>query len=100
MPRLSRRSAAGPPRDLIHWYADYTGVYDPATRSGAGVNIIRLQSGTLDNPDSYGKADGSMRVRIVGDNYYIQFSRTSGRWFASRGTLVQAPGTVRSRRTG
>lgn len=60
---------ASPPRDLINWYADYTGVYDPATRSGAGVNTVRLPSGTLDNPSTYGQADGSFHVRIVGDNY-------------------------------
>ena len=80
---------ASPPRDLINWYADYTGVYDPATRLGTGINIIRLQSGTLDNPSSYGKADGYMQVRIVGDNYYIRFS-SGERWRTGRGTLVQA----------
>ncbi len=85
-----RMTASAPPRDLINWYADYTGVYDPATRSGAGVNISRQQSGTLDNPDSYGKADGSMQVRFIGDNYYTQFSGTGEPWYAGRGTLVQA----------
>jgi hypothetical protein len=75
-----------PPRDLINWYADYTGVYDPATRSGAGVNVIRLQSGTLDNPSSYGKSDGYIQVRIVGDNYYVRFPGNGRPWFTGRGT--------------
>lgn len=79
-----------PPRDLINWYADYTGVYDPATRSGAGINTTRLQSGTLSNPSSYGKADGYIRVRIIGENYYTQFSGSGEPWRTSRGTLVQA----------
>ncbi len=79
-----------PPRDLIDWYADYTGVYDPATRTGAGVNIIRLPSGTLDNPSSYGQADGSFQVRIVGDMYYTRSSENGGPWRARPGTLIQA----------
>lgn len=53
-----------PPRDLINWYADYTGVYNPRTGLGAGVNIIRQQPGTLADPSSYGKADGYMQVNF------------------------------------
>ncbi len=78
------------PRDLINWYADYTGVYDPRTRSGAGVNIMRQQSGTLTDPSSYGKVDGYVQVRIVGDNYYIRYSGKGEPWYMGRGTLVQA----------
>jgi hypothetical protein len=78
-----------PPRDLVNWYADYTGVYDPATRLGAGVNIIRLQSGTLASPSTYGKAVGSMQVRIVGDKYYVE-PGDGQRWYSGRGSLVQA----------
>jgi len=71
-----------PGRDLINWYADYTGVYDPRTRSGAGVNILRRQSGS--------KVDGRIQVRIVGDNYYTR-SGNGKPWFTGRGgTLVQA----------
>jgi Sigma-70, region 4 len=79
-----------PPRDLIDWYADYTGVYDPATRSGTGANTIRLPSGTLDNPSTYGEADSFFRVRIVGGNYYTQSSGSEGPWRMGQGTLVQA----------
>jgi hypothetical protein len=78
------------PRDLINWYADYTGVYDPSTRSGAGVNIIWRQSGTGTDPSLYGKVDGSIQVRIVGGNYYIRSSGNGQPWFTGRGTLVQA----------
>jgi hypothetical protein len=85
-----RTTPTSPPRDLIIWYADYTGVYDPATRLGAGINTIRLQSGTFDNPGSYGQADGYMQVRIVGDNYYTRFSGNNEPWRTAPGTLVQA----------
>jgi hypothetical protein len=78
------------PRDLINWYADYTGVYDPRTRSGAGVNIMRQQSGTLTDPGLYGKVDGYMQVRMFGDSYYIRYSGNGEAWYTSRGTLVQA----------
>ena len=78
------------PRDLINWYADYTGVYDPRTRSGAGVNIMRRQSGTGTDPSLYGKVDGRIQVRIVGANYYTRFSGNGEPWFTGRGTLVQA----------
>ena len=77
------------PRDLVNWYADYTGVYDPATRLGAGVNTIRLQSGTLASPSTYGKAVGSMQVRIVGHKYYVQ-PGNGQRWYSGRGSLLQA----------
>ena len=77
-------------RDLINWYADYTGVYDPRTRSGAGVNIMRQQSGTLTDPSLYGKVDGYMQVRMFGDSYYIRYSGNGEAWYTSRGTLVQA----------
>ena len=33
-----RMTPTSPPRDLINWYADYTGVYNPRTGSGAGVS--------------------------------------------------------------
>jgi hypothetical protein len=85
-----RMTATSPPRDLINWYADYTGVYDPATRAGAGINTIRLQSGTLGNPSSYGKAAAYAQVRIVGGNYYVRFSGGGEPWRTGQGTLVQA----------
>jgi hypothetical protein len=78
------------PRDLINWYADYTGVYSPRTRSGAGVNVMREQSGTLADPSSYGKVDGLVDVRIIGDRYYTRFPGTGEPWRTGRGTLVQA----------
>jgi hypothetical protein len=78
------------PRDLINWYADYTGAYDPRTRSGAGVNFGRQQSGTGTDPSLYGKVDGSMQVRIIGGNYYTRFSGNGEPWYTARGTLVQA----------
>jgi hypothetical protein len=81
---------ASPHRDLVNWYADYTGAYDPATRSGTGISISRLQSGTLDNPGSYGKSAGYIQVRIVGGNYYTQFSGSGEPWYPGQGTLVQA----------
>jgi hypothetical protein len=77
------------PRDLINWYADYTGVYDPRTRSGAGVNIMRRQSGTGTDPSLYGKVDGRIQVRIVSGNYYTRLGNGEP-WFTGRGTLVQA----------
>jgi hypothetical protein len=79
-----------PPRDLITWYADYTGVYDPATRLGAGVSINRQQSGTLADPSSYGKADGFTEVRLIGDKYYYRSSGSGEPWITGQGTLVQA----------
>lgn len=78
------------PRDLINWYADYTGVYDPRTRSGAGVSIMRRESGTGTDPSLYGKVDGYIQVRIVGDSYYTRFSGNGEPWYMGRGTLVQA----------
>jgi hypothetical protein len=78
------------PRDLITWYADYTGVYDPRTRSGAGVDIMRRQSGTGTDPSLYGKADGRTQVRIVGGHYYTRFSGNGEPWYTGRGTVVQA----------
>jgi hypothetical protein len=85
-----RMTPTSPPRDLISWYADYTGVYNPRTGSGAGVDIMRQQSGTLADPSSYGKADGSIYVRILGDNYYTRFSAGAESWQKGRGTLIQA----------
>jgi len=81
---------ASQPRDLINWYADYTGVYDPRTRSGAGVDVMRQESGTGTDPSLYGKVDGRIQVRIVGGNYYTRFSGNGEPWFTGRGTLVQA----------
>lgn len=78
------------PGDLITWYADYTGVYDPATRLGAGISIDRQQSGTLADPSSYGKADGFTEVRLIGDKYYYRVSGSGEPWIAGQGTLVQA----------
>ena len=75
------------PRDLINWYADYTGVYDPRTRSGAGVDIIRTQYKLGSVPDP--KLDGRIQVRIVGDNYYTGWVNGKPR-FTGRGSLVQA----------
>lgn len=85
-----RMTATSQPRDLINWYADYTGVYDPRTSSGSGVNIVREQSGTLADPSSYGKIDGHIQVRIIGDRYYTRFSGNGQPWRTGRGTLVQA----------
>lgn len=85
-----RMTPSSPPRDLISWYADYTGVYSPRTSSGAGVDIMRQQSGTLADRSSYGKADGYIYVRIIGDNYYTRFSGSGARWQKGRGTLIQA----------
>ena len=85
-----RMTPTSPPRDLISWYADYTGVYDPRTSSGSGVDIMRQQSGTLAGPSSYGKADGYIYVRIIGDNYYTRSSSGSEPWQKGRGTLIQA----------
>src|SRR5260221_13502070 len=69
------------PGRLINWYADYTGVYDPRTRSGAGVDIIPQ------DPSLHGRV-GRIQVRIVGDNYYTRWG--NGERFTGRGTLVQA----------
>jgi hypothetical protein len=77
------------PGRLINWYADYTGVYDPRTRSGAGVNILRRQSGTGTGPNLYSKVEGRIQVRIVGDNYYTRWANGES-WDTGRGTLVQA----------
>jgi hypothetical protein len=82
-------------RDLINWYADYTGVYDPRTRSGYGVNILRNQSGTLADPSTYGKPGGYDQVRVIGNRYYTRFSATAsfpagGSWAAAPGSLAQA----------
>jgi hypothetical protein len=85
-----RMTPTSRPRDLINWYADYTGVYSPRTKSGAGVNIMREQSGTLADPGSYGKIDGYIQVRIIGDRYYTRFSGDGEPWRTGRGTLVQA----------
>lgn len=81
---------ASPPRDLINWYAGYTGVYDPRTRSDAGVNVMRQQSGTLADPSSHGKADGSIQVRIIGDHYYTRFSGNGEPWYTGRSTALSA----------
>lgn len=78
------------PRDLINWYADYTGAYNPRTGSGAGVNVLREQSGTLADPSLYGKVDGYMQVRIIGGHYYTHYSGKGEPWRTGRGTLVQA----------
>jgi hypothetical protein len=85
-----RGTPAGPRRDLITYYADYTGVYNPRTSSGAGVNIMRQQSGTLGNPKFYGMVDGHMQVRIIGHHYYTRFSGKHQPWMTGPGTLVQA----------
>ena len=85
--RMTPTSSA---RDLITWYADYTGVYSPRTRSGAGVDIMRQQSGTLADPSSYGKPDGHIQVRIIGDSYYTRFSGSGQSWETGRGSLIQA----------
>jgi hypothetical protein len=76
------------PGRLINWYADYTGVYDPRTRSGAGVDIIRGQYKLGTDPSLHGKVETRIQVRIVGDNYYTGWG--NGTRFTGRGTLVQA----------
>jgi hypothetical protein len=85
-----RMTPTSPSRDLINWYADYTGVYNPRTGSGTGVNIMRLQSGTLAAPSSYGEAVGYMQVRIIGSRYYTRSSGDDQHWRSGHGTLVQA----------
>jgi len=85
-----RMTPTAQPRDLINWYADYSGVYDPRTSSGSGVDTMREQSGTLADPSSYGKVDGHILVRIIGDRYYTRFSGKAQPWRIGRGTLVQA----------
>lgn len=85
-----RMTPTSRPRDLINWYADYTGVYNPRTGSGAGVNTIREQSGTLADPGSYGQVDGYMDVRIVGGRFYTRFSGSGQPWRTAQGTLIQA----------
>jgi hypothetical protein len=85
-----RMTPTARPRDLITWYADYSGVYSPRTGSGAGVDVVRQQSGTLANPSSYGKPDGAIQVRIIGGRYYTRFSGSGQPWRMGRGTLVQA----------
>jgi hypothetical protein len=82
-------------RDLISWYADYTGVYDPRTRSGSGVNILRNESGTLADPGTYGKPGGYDQVRVIGNRYYTRYSATASfpagsSWTAGPGSLAQA----------
>lgn len=77
-------------RGLINWYADYTGVYNPRTDSGTGVNIVRLQSGTLAAPSSYGKAVGYMQVRIIGNRYYTRSSGNDQFWRSGQGNLARA----------
>ncbi len=85
-----RMTLTSRPQDLINWYADYTGVYNPRTSSGSGVNIMREQSGTLADPSSYGKIDGRMQVRIIGGRYYTRFAGNGQPWRTGRGSLVQA----------
>ena len=77
-------------RDLINWYADYTGVYSPGTGTGTGVDVVRLQSGTLAPRSSYGTVEGYIQVRIVGDRYYTSSAGNDQHWRSGRGTLVQA----------
>lgn len=85
-----RMTPTSPRRDLISWYADYTGVYNPRTSTGTGVDIMRQQSGTLADPSSYGKPDGHIQVRLIGGHYYTRFSGNGQLWSTGRGTLVQA----------
>jgi hypothetical protein len=65
------------PRDLVDWYADYAGVYDPRTRSGSGVNILRYESGGLGDSSTYAKPGGYDQVRVIGNRYYTRFSATT-----------------------
>jgi hypothetical protein len=90
-----RMTRTARPRDLINWYADYTGVYDPRTRSGSGVNIRRNESGTLADPATYGQPGGYDQVRVIGNRYYTRFSLTASfrpgsSWTAGPGSLAQA----------
>lgn len=83
------------PRDLIEPYADYTGVYDPRTRSGSGVNILRYESGGLGDPRNYGKPGGYEQLRLIGNTYYTRYSAGrrlsfAGKWASGRGSLAQA----------
>lgn len=60
------------PKTQVGVYADYTGVYDPKTRSGVGVD----------------KAGVNTQVRIIDGRYY---TRPPGdTWFTRPGTLVEA----------
>jgi len=86
--RLHLVNTSKTPGRLLNWYADYTGVYDPRTRSGAGVNILR-RPGTGTDPSLHGKVDGRIQVRIVGDNYYTRWANGES-WDTGRGALVQA----------
>lgn len=90
--RLHLVNTSTMPGRLINWYADYTGVYSPRTGSGAGVDILRLsgRKRSLTDPKSYGKVDGYIQVRIIGNRYYTRFSGNGEPWRTGQGTLVQA----------
>ena len=88
-----KTTLTSPPRDLIAWYADYTGVYDPRTRSGSGVSILRNESGGLGNPARFGKPGGYDQVRSIGNKYYDRFSytprfRAGSSWTAGAGSIA------------
>jgi len=73
----------------------YTGVYDPATRSGSGLDILRHESGGVGNPRDFGKPGGYEQVRIIGDKYYTRFSSTprfpaGSSWESGRGSIAEA----------
>lgn len=51
---------------------------------------MRRDSGTGTDPSLYGKVDGYIQVRIVGDNYNIRSSGNGEPSSTGRGTLVQA----------
>jgi hypothetical protein len=90
--RVTRTS---PPRDLIQPYADYTGVYDPKTRSGYGLNIERYDTGGLGDPRLFGKPGNYEQVRIIGNTYYTRYSvtnsfRAGSTWTSGSGSLAIA----------
>jgi hypothetical protein len=90
-----KATVTSPIRDLIDWYADYTGTYDPRTRSGSGVNTDHYESGGIGNPRNFGKPAGHDQVRIIGDRYYTRYSpATSFRpgitWTTGEGSIAKA----------
>lgn len=69
-----RMTPTSRPQDQTSVYADYTGVYDPKTSMGSGVN----------------KGGGDTQVRLIDGRYYTRFPGAGEPWFTRQGTLVQA----------
>lgn len=62
----------------ISEYANYTGVYDPKSRLGVGVDTIHND----------GQVYLRLAVRLVGDNYYLAMGNHG--WVGRKGALVDA----------